>query len=219
MSRISMPLIALAALSVMAQTPKPAIEIVQGPELRIVYRGFKGFDGLAGSAGSRGMSGSFGSLDPHRPRPGGQGATGGRGHDGAPGQAGGVGPDLSVVVSFLDQGGPRLLVMVEARGETRRLLLDPARTTLTLCSEGGRGGWGGRGGPGGPGGPGGMGSPSGMRGADGLRGLDGLNGPAGRGGAINVSVEPKARPYLAAIHFESRGGPEPVIHDVATARP
>lgn len=219
MSKIVPPLVALAGLSMLAQTPAPSIEVIGGPELRIVYRGPKGFDGLAGSTGSRGMSGSFGSMDPHHPRAGGQGSAGGRGHDGASGHPGGFGPDLFVAVSFLDEGGPRLLVTVEARGETRRLLLDPAHTTLTLCTEGGSGGRGGRGGSGGPGGSGGMGSPSGMRGTDGLRGLDGLNGPSGRGGAINVLVGPKARPYLAAVHFENPGGPSPLIHDAPVSQP
>lgn len=220
MSKISTPLFALAGLSLMGQTPTgPSIETVQGPGIRIVYRGSKGFDGLAGSRGSTGMSGAFGSIDFHHPKAGGRGGAGGRGQAGGNGYPGGSGPNLSVTVAFQEESGPRLLVTVGAQNEVRKFLLDPAHATLTLRTEGGPGGRGGRGGPGGRGGSGGSGTPSGMGGSDGMQGMDGMNGPGGPGGAITVSVDPRARPYLAAIHFENPGGVAPVIQDVATTQP
>ena len=181
----------------------------------VVFYGLKGHDGLDGQRGLSGSLGSSGSIGPHQSKAGGRGGDGGRGSNGSNGRPGGAGPDVDVKIGLQEGGHLLLRVRVEAQGQVKWALVDPQGGSLTVRTEGGRGGRGGRGGAGGSGGIGGPGSPSGMPGLPGMNGLDGQPGFSGKGGAITVAVDPKAKPYLYAFHFESPGGPEPVIHDRA----
>lgn len=205
-----MPAFISFAAVLAAQSPEP--EILNAPTVLTFQgpRGHRGSDGRTGLHGSRGLSGS---MDFKHPRPGGRGGSGGRGSNGERGGRGGNGPELKVAVTLDKAEPPRLLIQVEAERQTKAYLLDPQHATLTLRSLGGSGGWGGRGGRGGQGGQGGLGRPSGAKGLDGTSGLDGLRGPDGQGGAITVTVDPSAKPYLGALKLESPGGPDPKILD------
>jgi hypothetical protein len=179
----------------------------------VVFYGLKGQDGLDGQSGLSGSVGSSGSIGPRQSKAGGRGGDGGRGFNGSNGKPGGAGPDVDVKIGLQEGGRPLLRVRVEAQGQVKWALVDPQGGSITVRTGGGRGGRGGRGGAGGSGGIGGPGSPSGMPGLRGMKGLDGQPGFNGRGGAISVTVDPKAKPYLSVFHFESPGGPAPVIHE------
>jgi hypothetical protein len=165
---------------------------------------FAGRDGFAGTNGTDGMSGSsgsMGSMDPNNPSAGGDGGNGTNGSDGANGDDGGDGPAVQVSLRLRPGAHPLLQAAVQASGHKQWLyLIDPQGGSLTVSSNGGRGGSGGKGGRGGSGGSGGLGSPSGNNGMAGQDGRDGLSGSDGRPGRITVKYDPSAKPYLPALH-------------------
>jgi hypothetical protein len=182
------------------------------------FSGRAGGSGLDGSSGMDGASGSSGSLDPNNPSPGGNGSDGTNGSDG---QDGGRGEDalpVQVQVAFRPGLRPLLQVSVSSTKKTERFLVDPKGGSLTIKAEGGEGGSGGRGGRGGRGGSGGMGFPSGSSGSDGRSGWDGHAGAPGKAGAIFVTYDPQAKPYMGAViclyrEGASRTGPLPVFNE------
>jgi hypothetical protein len=78
-------------------------------------------------------------------------------------------------------------------------LVDPHGGSLAIDANGGPGGKGGSGGRGGAGGSGGFGTPNGFSGNAGRDGSDGHAGLDGKPGAIDVSVDPQAQPYLNVL--------------------
>jgi len=181
------------------------------------FSGSKGADGMSGSDGMDGASGSMGSMDPNNPSAGGNGSNGTDGSNGQDGGNGGDAPPVEVRVALRDGTHPLLQVSVAAAGKTRLYLVDPQGGALTVRADGGAGGSGGRGGRGGRGGSGGMGTPSGSSGSNGSDGRSGFDGSAGRGGSIAVMYDPRAKPFLNAIHLSNVGGPRPVFREEAVA--
>jgi len=181
------------------------------------FSGSKGTDGMNGSDGMAGASGSMGSMDPNNPSPGGNGSNGTDGSNGQDGGNGGDAPPVEVRVALRTGTHPLLQVSVAAAGKTRLYLVDPQGGALTVRADGGAGGSGGRGGRGGSGGSGGMGTPSGSSGNSGSDGRNGFDGSAGRGGSISVTYDPRAKPFLNAIHLSNIGGPAPVFKEEAVA--
>ncbi len=168
---------------------------------------FSGMDGISGTDGTSGISGTDGipgSIDLNNPSPGGDGTDGSNGGDGSDGSDGGNAPDVKVLVAFRPGVHPLLQISVSAEGNEEFYLVDPYGGSLTATSEGGRGGSGGSGGSGGRGGSGGIGTPNGRSGRDGNRGHDGSSGHDGSDGAITVTYDPQAKPFLSALHFGNR---------------
>ena len=182
-----------------------------------VFSGRNGSDGMNGTDGMDGISGSMGSIDPNNPSAGGDGGNGSDGSNGWDGDRGGDGPPVRVRVAFRAGNNPLLEVSVAAEGRQSFYLVDPHGGSLTVKSDGGRGGSGGRGGRGGRGGSGGVGSPSGSNGRDGSDGRNGSDGSPGRGGQITVTYDPQAGAYLGAIHLSSVRGPVTVFRQEAVA--
>jgi hypothetical protein len=169
--------------------------------------GSSGFDGLAGA------SGSMGSFDPDNPSAGGDGSNGANGDDGKDGDPGGDAPAVRIQLAFRQGNPPLLQALVSASGKDRRYLINPQGGSLTVKADGGPGGSGGSGGRGGAGGSGGVGSPNGSSGIAGLDGRSGWTGRQGTGGAITIIYDPKAKPFLNAIHVSSQNGPKPVYKE------
>jgi hypothetical protein len=181
------------------------------------FSGSSGSSGFNGTDGTDGVSGSPGSIDPDNPSPGGDGTNGGNGSDGQDGGAGGDAPPVTIQVALRSGSHPLLQVSVVAASHKRFYLVDPVGGSLTVKADGGPGGSGGKGGRGGRGGSGGSGTPNGSNGSDGMSGHDGMDGSSGRGGAITVTYDPQAKPYLAVIHLSNRGGPKPVFNEQPVA--
>ncbi|HEX4426209.1 MAG TPA: hypothetical protein VH079_12495 [Terriglobales bacterium] len=181
------------------------------------FSGSNGNNGSDGIAGSDGMSGSPGSTDPNNPSAGGDGSSGGNGTDGSNGGNGGDAPPVQIRMTLRAGSHPLLQVGVTAAGHQKLYLVDPQGGSLTVRADGGQGGSGGKGGRGGRGGSGGSGTPSGNSGSDGSSGQDGSNGSNGRGGAITVTYDPQAKPYLAVLRLSNVGGPKPVLNEEAVA--
>jgi hypothetical protein len=99
------------------------------------------------------------------------------------------------------------LLQIEANGTRRDLfyIVDPNGGSLKIRSDGGSRGSGGHGGRAGRGGRGGNGFPDGLSGSDGLAGWDGQPGSDGSGGAITLSVDPAAQPFLGCISWSNHG--------------
>ena len=182
------------------------------------FSGADGSKGLDGNDGTDGAMGTSGSMDPDNPSPGGDG---GNGSDGTAGSNGGDGSDgPSVKVDVTVQSGPQTLLqigVISGTDKERYYLVDPNGGSLTVSSMGGSGGKGGSGGRGGRGGMGGSGTPDGNSGRDGSNGSDGLDGQNGRGGPITVTYDPKAQPYLNALHLSNPGGPKPTLVEQAVS--
>jgi hypothetical protein len=173
-------------------------------------RGSDGFDGTDGSDGSSGQDGTPATIDPTtgvpgNPGPGGNGGAGGNGGNGQDGSDGSPGESVHVWIRL--EPGAKPLLQIEAKGARRELfyIVDPSGGSLKILSNGGSGGRGGHGGRAGHGGSGGSGFPSGFSGVDGLAGSDGQPGRDGAGGAITVSVDPAAQPFLGCITWSNRG--------------
>jgi hypothetical protein len=182
------------------------------------FSGTSGTSGFNGTDGISGTSGAPGSLDPDHPSSGGNGSNGSNGTDGQDGGSGGDGPPVQVRVTLRSGSHPLLQVGVTSAGHKERFyLIDPQGGSLTVRSNGGSGGSGGKGGQGGRGGAGGVGSPSGQSGSDGSNGRNGNDGSPGRAGSITVTYDPQAKPFLAAIHLPSQGGPSPVFTEESVA--
>jgi hypothetical protein len=181
------------------------------------FSGSNGNNGSDGIAGSDGMSGNSGSTDPNNPSAGGDGSSGGNGTDGSNGGNGGDAPQVQIRMTLRAGSHPLLQVGVTAAGHQKLYLVDPQGGSLTVRADGGQGGSGGKGGRGGRGGSGGIGTPSGNSGSDGMSGQDGSNGSNGRGGAITVTYDPQAKPYLAVLRLSNAGGPKPVFNEEAVA--
>lgn len=174
------------------------------------FSGSKGSDGINGTDGIDGTPGSPGSTDPNNPSAGGDGGNGTDGSNGEDGGQGGDAPPVDVQVALQSESQPLLQVAVSAAGKKKFYLVDPKGGSLTVHADGGAGGSGGRGGRGGRGGSGGTGSPNGSSGRDGMDGRNGWDGSQGRGGAITMTYDPQAKPYLNVIHLSSQNGPAPV---------
>lgn len=173
------------------------------------FSGNRGMDGSSGLDGTDGISGSMGSLDPNNPSPGGDGSNGSNGSDGHDGDPGGNAPPVDVRVTLQPGSDPLLQVSVSASGRRKLYLVDPKGGSLTV--SGGKGGRGGRGGSGG------IGTPNGRDGSSGMDGRNGFDGSPGRGGAITVTYDPAAKPFLNIIHLSSRNAPPPVLREAAVA--
>lgn len=164
-----------------------------------------GFDGMAGAPGTPG------TVDPKtgavgNPGPGGPGTNGGNGGNGSAGGDGSPGEDVHAWIRL--EPGPRPLLQIKVSGSSRRqefYLVDPKGGTLKIVSNGGPGGRGGHGGKGGRGGSGGDGFPGGTSGVDGTAGLDGPSGSDGLAGAITLSIDPEAQPYMQCVSWLNRG--------------
>ena len=175
------------------------------------YAGSSGMDGLDGTDGINGMDGTPGNIDLNNPSPGGNGSDGTNGSDGARGGDGGDGPPVLVTVAMSPGNRTLLEVSVSSPGSQKQwFLIDPNGGSLTVASNGGRGGAGGKGGRGGRGGAGGIGSPNGMDGSNGLDGQDGLSGFDGRSGQVTLFYDPAAAPYIHVIRIVS-SQPSPII--------
>lgn len=182
------------------------------------FSGSKGMDGMNGSDGIDGTPGSPGSIDPNNPSPGSDGGNGTDGSNGGDGGTGGDAAPVAVQVALQAGSQPLLQVAVSSGGKKKFYLVDPKGGSLTVHADGGPGGSGGRGGRGGRGGSGGSGSPNGSNGRDGMDGRSGWDGSQGRGGAITMTYDPQAKPYLNVIHLSSQNGPAPVLkEEVVTA--
>lgn len=181
------------------------------------FSGSKGSDGNNGLDGMSGTSGTMGSTDPNNPSPGGNGSNGTDGSNGGDGGPGGNAPPVDMRVTLRPGAHPLLQVSVSAAGKRRLYLVDPQGGALTVKADGGQGGSGGRGGRGGQGGSGGIGTPSGSSGSNGSDGRNGFDGSPGKGGAITVTYDPQAKPYLTAIHLSNKGGPAPVFKEEQVA--
>ena len=181
------------------------------------FSGNAGTSGMNGSDGLDGTSGSTGSMDPNNPSPGGDGSNGSDGSNGQDGGAGGDAPPVQIRVAFRSGSHPLLQMSVSAAGKEKLYLVDPQGGSLTVKADGGSGGSGGRGGRGGRGGAGGMGTPSGNSGHDGASGRNGWDGPSGKGGPINVTYDPQAKPFLNVIHLSNQGGPPPIFNEQPVA--
>jgi hypothetical protein len=177
------------------------------------FSGSKGSDGFNGSDGQNGTSGTMGSTDPNNPSPGGNGSNGTDGSNGQDGGSGGDAPPVQIRVTLRSGAHPLLQASVSALGKQRLYLVDPQGGALTVMANGGAGGSGGRGGRGGQGGSGGIGTPNGSSGSNGADGRNGFDGSPGRGGSINVTYDPQAKPFLTAIHLSNQGGPAPVFYE------
>lgn len=177
------------------------------------FSGGPGTSGMNGSDGIDGTSGSSGSMDPNNPSPGGNGSNGTDGSNGGDGGPGENAPPVDVRITVRSGAHLLLQASVSAAGKRRLYLVDPQAGSLTVTADGGPGGSGGRGGRGGRGGSGGIGSPSGNSGSNGADGRSGFDGSPGKGGSITVTYDPKAKPYLTAIHLSNRGGPPPVFKE------
>lgn len=178
------------------------------------FSGSSGFDGPEGLDGLDGMSGSPGTpgtVDPTtgavgNPGPGGPGTSGGNGGDGSAGGDGSPGEDVHAWIRL--EPGPRPLLQIKVSGSSRRqefYLVDPNGGSLRIVSNGGAGGRGGHGGKGGRGGAGGNGFPNGLSGTDGSPGSDGRPGSDGLAGAITLSIDPAAQPYMKCVSWLNRG--------------
>lgn len=181
------------------------------------FSGNRGMDGTSGLDGTDGISGSMGSIDPNNPSPGGDGSNGSNGSDGHDGDPGSNAPPVEVRVTLQPGSDPLLQVSVSASGRRKLYLIDPQGGSLTVRADGGQGGSGGKGGHGGRGGSGGIGTPNGRDGSSGMDGRNGFDGSPGRGGAITVTYDPAAKPFLNIIHLSSRNGPPPVFREAAVA--
>jgi hypothetical protein len=178
------------------------------------FSGSSGTNGFNGADGIDGMSGSMGSVDPNSPSPGGDGSNGTNGLDGQDGGAGGDAPSIQVRLTLRPGSRPLLEISVSAAGHKERFyLVDPQGGSLMVKSAGGAGGAGGKGGRGGRGGSGGIGTPSGRNGSDGSNGRDGSDASPGRAGDITVAYDPKAKPFLSAIHLSNSHGPSPLFRE------
>ncbi|HTC95338.1 MAG TPA: hypothetical protein VK699_17970 [Terriglobales bacterium] len=175
------------------------------------FFGSSGSSGLNGTDGIDGSSGSMGSIDPDNPSAGGDGSNGTNGSDGQNGGSGGDGPPVHIRVALRSGSHPLLQVSVSAEGHETLFMVDPQGGSLKVSSAGGAGGSGGRGGRGGRGGSGGIGIPNGRDGSNGSDGTSGFDGSSGRGGAIFVTYDPQAKPFLNAIRLSNQGGPAPVF--------
>ena len=184
---------------------------------------FSGADGLSGVDGFPGLDGSAGAdaplpmVDPVTGQTGtqgsgGRGSDGGNGGDGSNGQDGSPGAAVHIWVRLAAAAGdasaasPLLQVKVSAGARQNLFLIDPHGGSLKVSANGGQGGRGGAGGRGGRGGSGGNGFPPGFSGLDGRPGADSRPGNAGAAGAITVSVDPAAQPYLSSLSFSNHGG-------------
>jgi len=177
------------------------------------FSGSPGTSGMSGSDGLDGTSGSTGSMDPNNPSPGGNGSNGTDGSNGGDGGPGGDAPPVQVRVALRSGTHPLLQVSVSAAGKQKLYLVDPQAGSLTVKADGGPGGSGGRGGRGGRGGSGGTGTPSGNSGSNGADGRNGFDGSPGKGGSITVTFDPRAKPFLIAIHLSNPGGPPPIFKE------
>jgi hypothetical protein len=165
------------------------------------FSGKAGFPGTSGFDGIAGSSGSNGSIDLNNPSPGGNGSDGTNGGDGGNGGDGEPGQDVHVWIT-LRAGSPQLLQIRAASSiHEQFFLVDPHGGSLAIDANGGPGGKGGSGGRGGAGGSGGFGTPNGFSGNAGRDGFDGHPGLDGKPGAIDVSVDPQAQPYLNVLKF------------------
>lgn len=174
------------------------------------FSGTSGTNGMDGTNGLSGSDGSMGSIDPQHPSAGGNGSDGSNGTDGSNGGDGWSGPEVLVQVALWPGNHALLEVEVSAgKSHVESYLIDPVGGSVTVRSLGGSGGKGGSGGHGGRGGSGGVGSPNGMSGHDGLNGSDGRNGSDGSDGQVTLVYDPKAAPYIAAIHVPRNA----VIHE------
>lgn len=174
------------------------------------FSGTSGTNGMDGTNGLSGSDGSMGSIDPQHPSAGGNGSDGSNGTDGSNGGDGWSGPEVLVQVALWPGNHALLEVEVSAgKSHVESYLIDPVGGSVTVRSLGGSGGKGGSGGHGGRGGSGGVGSPNGMSGHDGLNGSDGRNGSDGNAGQVTLVYDPKAAPYIAAIHVPRNA----VIHE------
>lgn len=181
------------------------------------FSGSAGSNGAEGSNGTDGANGSNGSTDPNKPSPGGNGSNGSNGSDGQSGEPGRDAPPVQVRVAFKPGDRPLLQVSVSDSHHEELFLIDPKGGTLTVSAEGGPGGSGGKGGKGGLGGTGGKGLPNGKNGRNGTNGTDGWDGAKGRGGYITVVYDPRAGPFLDAIHLYNNHGPPPVYSEESVA--
>ena len=177
------------------------------------FSGGTGSSGMSGTDGLDGTSGSTGSMDPNNPSPGGNGSNGTDGSNGQDGGNGGDAPPVEVRVTLRPGAHPLLQMSVSAAGKQKLYLVDPQAGSLTVKADGGPGGSGRRGGRGGRGGSGGMGTPSGNSGSNGADGRNGFDGSPGKGGSITVTYDPRAKPFLIAIHLSNQGGPPPVFKE------
>jgi hypothetical protein len=177
------------------------------------FSGSPGTSGMSGSDGLDGTSGSTGSMDPNNPSPGGNGSNGTDGSNGGDGGPGGDAPPVQVRVAVRSGTHSLLQVSVSAAGKQKLYLVDPQAGSLTVKADGGPGGSGGRGGRGGRGGSGGTGTPSGNSGSNGADGRNGFDGSPGKGGSITVTFDPRAKPFLIAIHLSNPGGPPPIFKE------
>jgi len=204
-----------------AAHPDVVAELDVSPRYDIPYiadfsgtSGTDGFDGTNGLDGLSGSDGTPGTVDPAtgavgNPGPGSPGANGGNGGNGSNGGDGWPGEDVHAWIRL--EPGPKPLLQIKVSGSSRRqvfYLVDPNGGSLRIVSNGGSGGRGGHGGRGGRGGSGGNGSPNGISGTDGMPGSDGQQGSDGAGGAIILSVDPAAQPYIKCISWLNwgRGG-------------
>jgi hypothetical protein len=177
------------------------------------FSGSSGSSGLNGTDGLSGTSGSMGSIDLNNPSPGGNGSDGTDGSNGQDGGTGGDAPSVQIRVAYRSGNHPLLQVGVAAGGQEKFYLVDPQGGSLAVKADGGPGGSGGTGGRGGRGGSGGVGTPNGSNGRDGSDGRRGFDGSQGKGGSINVTYDPQAKPLLGTIHLSNRNGPAPVFKE------
>jgi hypothetical protein len=177
------------------------------------FSGYKGADGMSGTNGTDGMRGSDGNSDPQHAVAGGNGSNGSSGSDGMNGSRGGDGADVHIWLAPHPKN-PDLIEAEVLAGKNKDsfYLIDASGGSLTVKTDGGRGGNGGKGGRGGRGGAGGSGWPSGMSGQDGLAGRDGFSGSDGSGGRITVTYDPAVGPHLGEVlHLSNWSGPKPVF--------
>jgi hypothetical protein len=173
--------------------------------------GSPGFDGMNGLDGSPGQDAPAPTVDPTTGVPGTQG-PGGRGGDGGPGGDGGDGgpgsPGKDVQVFVTRAPGERVLLQAKVSSGAAEsfYLIDPSGGTLTVLSNGGRGGRAGVGGRGGAGGVGGSGFPTGFSGISGRNGFDGRPGPDAPGGHVTLTIDPAASAYQSLITWSNHGG-------------
>lgn len=183
-----------------------------------LFSGRSGANGRDGIYGENGRDGRNGSLDKEKPSPGANGTNGCNGTDGQNGEPGFDAPALQVNVTLKPGAQPFLQVSVSDGANQDLFLIDPAGGgSLTINSLGGSGGTGGKGGRGGTGGSGGKGIPNGRNGHNGANGRDGWDAPKGHGGAITVTYDPSAAPYLSLLQLHNDGGPSPEYREAPVA--
>jgi hypothetical protein len=171
------------------------------------FSGHDGADGDNGSDGTAGSDGANGSTDPNRPVRGSNGGDGGRGRDGREGSDGGNGRTVDAWLTVRPGAKPMLQARLITDDAVEILyLIDPLGGSLTIATNGGKGGTGGRGGNGGAPGRGGNGDPMGRDGQAGSPGTPGRDGRPGMPGEIHLAVDPSAVPYLDRIHFSNLDG-------------